>query len=127
MLRLSLLACLMAGAANASEDIPDQYPQSVLYSKPVEAIPHVFSAIGATAPPTMENAGHNNNLSFIVTGDGVIVVNSGGGDVASRLPAGAANVRIVSTAETWWPGAARNRGTADAAPLPSLPSASAAP
>ena len=49
----------------------------MLYSKPVEVIPHVFSAIGATAPPTMENAGHNNNLSFIVTGDGVIVVNSG--------------------------------------------------
>ena len=70
---------LIAGAlpVGASEDIADQYPQSVLYSKPVEVIPHVFSAIGATAPPTMENAGHNNNLSFIVTGDGVIVVNSG--------------------------------------------------
>jgi hypothetical protein len=49
--------------ALASEDIPDQYPQSVLYSKPVEVIPHVCSAIGATAPPTYENAGHNNNLS----------------------------------------------------------------
>ena len=63
--------------AAASEDIADQYPQSVLYSRPVEVIPHVFSAIGATAPPTMENAGHNNNLSFIVTQEGVIVVNSG--------------------------------------------------
>jgi len=40
-------------------------------------IPHVWSAIGATAPPTYENAGHNNNLSFIVTGDGVVVVNGG--------------------------------------------------
>jgi glyoxylase-like metal-dependent hydrolase (beta-lactamase superfamily II) len=50
----------------------------VLYSKPVEVIPNVFSAIGATAPPTYENAGHNNNLSFIVTGDGVIVINGGG-------------------------------------------------
>lgn len=77
MLRLSLAACLMSSAAMASEDIPDQFPQSVLYSKPVEVIPHVFSAIGATAPPTYENAGHNNNLSFIVTGDGVIVVNGG--------------------------------------------------
>ena len=64
--------------ALASEDIADQYPASVLYSKPVEVIPHVFSAIGATAPPTYENAGHNNNLSFIVTSDGVVVVNSGG-------------------------------------------------
>jgi len=40
-------------------------------------IPHVWSAIGATAPPTYDNSGHNNNLSFIVTGDGVIVVNGG--------------------------------------------------
>ena len=63
--------------ALASEDIPDQYPGSALYSKPVEVIPHVWSAIGATAPPTYENSGHNNNLSFIVTGDGVIVVNGG--------------------------------------------------
>lgn len=77
MLRLTLAACLMTTAAMASEDIPDQYPQSVLYSKPVEVIPHVWTSIGATAPPTYENAGHNNNLSFIVTGDGVIVVNSG--------------------------------------------------
>ncbi len=61
----------------ASEDIADQYPASPLYSKPVEVIPNVWSAIGATAPPTYENTGHNNNLSFIVTGDGVIVVNGG--------------------------------------------------
>ena len=74
----SLIALLaVAAPALASEDIPDQYPQSVLYSKPVEVIPHVFTAIGATAPPTYENAGHNNNLSFIITGDGVIVINSG--------------------------------------------------
>jgi glyoxylase-like metal-dependent hydrolase (beta-lactamase superfamily II) len=77
-----LAAALAAVAAAtlpalASEDIADKYPQSVLYDKPVEVIPHVWSAIGATAPPTYENAGHNNNLSFIVTGDGVVVVNSG--------------------------------------------------
>ena len=62
---------------NASQDIADQYPTSLLYSKPVEVIPHVWSAIGATAPPTYDNAGHNNNLTFIVTGEGVIVVNGG--------------------------------------------------
>lgn len=72
-----LLPLLLAQPVLASEDIPDQYPQSVLYSKPYEVIPGVWSAIGATAPPTYENAGHNNNLSFIVTGDGVVVVNSG--------------------------------------------------
>lgn len=74
------LAVLLASAAFpcvASEQIPDQYPQSVLYAKPVEVIPYVWSAIGATAPPTYENSGHNNNLSFIVTGEGVVVVNGG--------------------------------------------------
>lgn len=75
---------LLVGRAFASEDIPDQYPQSVLYSKPVEVIPHVFSAIGATAPPTYDNAGHNNNLSFIVTGDGVVVINSGASSALAR-------------------------------------------
>ena len=62
---------------NASQSIADQYPNSLLYSKPVEVIPNVWSAIGATAPPTYENSGHNNNLSFIVTGEGVVVVNGG--------------------------------------------------
>lgn len=76
-MRGAFLIGLLAVPAFASENIPDKYPQSVLYNKPVEVIPHVWSAIGATAPPTFENAGHNNNLSFIVTPDGVIVVNSG--------------------------------------------------
>ena len=76
-MRVAIAACLIASSAVASEDIPDQYPGSPLYEKPVEVIPHVWSAIGATAPPTYENTGHNNNLSFIVTGDGVIVVNGG--------------------------------------------------
>lgn len=74
---LSLTAVLWTGTALASEDIADKYPQSVLYNKPVEVIPGVWSSIGATAPPTYENAGHNNNLSFIITGDGVVVINSG--------------------------------------------------
>ena len=61
----------------ASEDIKDKYPHSELYNKPVEVIPNVFSAIGATAPPTYENSGHNNNLSFVITAAGVVVINSG--------------------------------------------------
>lgn len=84
MIRFNALFILLATAANASEDIPDQYPQSVLYSKPVQVIANVWSAIGATAPPTYENAGHNNNLSFIVTGDGVIVVNAGANYALSK-------------------------------------------
>lgn len=75
---------LVATMASASEEIADQYPQSPLYSKPVEVIPGVFSAIGATAPPTYENSGHNNNLSFIVTGEGVVVVNGGGAYVLAK-------------------------------------------
>ncbi|MAO55803.1 MAG: MBL fold metallo-hydrolase [Rhodospirillaceae bacterium] len=78
ILMISALAVVLPFGLSASEDIPDQYPASALYSKPVEVIPGVWSAIGATAPPTYENWGHNNNLSFIVTGDGVIVVNGGG-------------------------------------------------
>lgn len=77
MRHLLTLCALIALPAYASEDIADQYPASELYAKPVEVIPHVWSAIGATAPPTYENAGHNNNLSFIVTGDGVVVINGG--------------------------------------------------
>mgnify|MGYP001814380300 FL=1 len=68
----------------ANENIADQYPGSALYSAPVEFIPGVYSAIGATAPPTYENSGHNNNLSFIVTGEGVVVVNGGGAYVLAE-------------------------------------------
>ncbi|MEW2914760.1 MBL fold metallo-hydrolase [Leisingera sp. JC11] len=84
MIRKILIAGTLAFPAWASEDIADQYPQSVLYSKPVEYIPGVFTAIGATAPPTYENSGHNNNLSFIVTGDGVVVVNGGAAYVLAK-------------------------------------------
>lgn len=84
MIRYILIATALAAPASASEDIADQYPQSVLYSKPVEVIPGVFSAIGATAPPTYENSGHNNNLSFIVTGEGVVVVNGGAAYVLAQ-------------------------------------------
>lgn len=55
----------------------DKAPASFLYDLPQEVIPGVWSAIGATAPGTYENSGHNNNLSFIVTGEGVVVVNAG--------------------------------------------------
>ncbi|WP_212523456.1 MBL fold metallo-hydrolase [Actibacterium sp. MT2.3-13A] len=77
MIRKAILVACIAMPAFADETIADKYPQSVLYDKPFEVIPNVWSAIGATAPPTYENAGHNNNLSFIVTGDGVIVINGG--------------------------------------------------
>ena len=74
---LAILFWSLNSVVLASEDIKDKYPQSELYNKPVEVIPNVFSAIGATAPPTYENSGHNNNLSFVITNDGVVVINSG--------------------------------------------------
>ncbi len=54
----------------------DKAPDTALYSKPVKVAKNVWSAIGATAPGTYENGGHNNNLSFIITSDGVLVVNA---------------------------------------------------
>lgn len=58
--------------------ISDQAPENALYSNPVEVIKGVYSAIGATQPSTYENSGHNNNLSFIVANDVVVVFNAGG-------------------------------------------------
>lgn len=81
---IALTALLHAQGAIADETIADQYPGSALYSKPVEVIPHVWSAIGATAPPTYENTGHNNNLSFIVTDEGVVVINAGAAAVLAE-------------------------------------------
>lgn len=74
---LSTAALVAAALPAFASDAPDKYPESVLYDKPVQVAPGVYSAIGATQPPTYENAGHNNNLSFIVTSDGVVVVNGG--------------------------------------------------
>jgi glyoxylase-like metal-dependent hydrolase (beta-lactamase superfamily II) len=56
-----LVTFFLAGVTSADQSIPDKYPESVLYD----------------APPTYENSGHNNNLSFIVTSEGVVVVNAG--------------------------------------------------
>ena len=72
-------------AAFADQSIPDQYPASLLYSKPIELVPNVWTAIGATSPITYENAGHNNNYTFIVGDDGVVVVNSGSYLLASAI------------------------------------------
>ena len=57
--------------------LPDRALDSFLYSRPQEVITGVWSAIGATAPPSYDNSGHNNNLSFVITDDGVLVVNGG--------------------------------------------------
>jgi len=67
---------LVPAMALADQSIADQYPASLLYSKPIELVPDVWTAIGATAPPSYENSGHNNNYTFVITGAGVVVINS---------------------------------------------------
>ena len=65
-------------------EVPDRAPGSFLYALPQKVIDGVWSAIGATAPSTYANSGHNNNLSFVVTDDGVLVVNAGGSYLLAR-------------------------------------------
>lgn len=86
----AFIVLLFADVTHGDQSIPDKYPESVLYDAPREVIPGVWSAIGATAPPTYENSGHNNNLSFIITSEGVVVVNAG----ASYLLAKALDAEI---------------------------------
>ena len=53
----------------------DKYPESLLYSKPVKVAERVWTSIGATQYYSYENAGHNNNLSFVIGDESVLVVN----------------------------------------------------
>ena len=55
----------------------DKAPDSMLYDLPRPVIDGVWSAIGAVAPFTYENSGHNNNLTFVITSEGVLVMNAG--------------------------------------------------
>ncbi|MBE8189531.1 MAG: MBL fold metallo-hydrolase [Candidatus Thioglobus sp.] len=58
--------------------ISDYEIDNILYRKPVKVASNIYSAIGAAQPSTYENSNHNNNLSFIITTDGVLVFNAGG-------------------------------------------------
>lgn len=62
--------------AGQSVQAADEYVGSMLYRKPEKVIDGVWSAIGATAPATYENSGHNNNLSFVIGTESVLVVNA---------------------------------------------------
>ncbi len=50
---------------------------SMLFRKPEKLVDGVWSAIGATAPGSYANSGHNNNLSFVIGDKGVLVFNAG--------------------------------------------------
>ena len=65
-------------------EAPDEALDSMLFSRPRPVADGVWSAIGATEPPSYENSGHNNNLSFVVSNDGVLVVNAGDNYLLAR-------------------------------------------
>ena len=65
-------------------DAPDQALQSQLYRLPEQVSDNVWTAIGATAPGTYANGGHNNNLSFVITSGGVLVFNAGDNYLLAR-------------------------------------------
>lgn len=70
---LALLAAwLIAGAAHA------------LTLTPVKVAPDVYAFIGETGGRTNINYGMNANIGFIVTNDGVVVVDSGSGYLAAK-------------------------------------------
>ena len=49
---------------------------STLFRKPQKVVDGVWSAIGATAPGSYTNSGHNNNLSFVIGSEAVLVFNA---------------------------------------------------
>ena len=57
---------------------------SMLFRKPEKVIDGVWSAIGATSPASFTNSGHNNNLSFIIGDQGVLVFNAGDNYLLAR-------------------------------------------
>lgn len=76
-MRAVFLAGLLFSGSVCAEIIPDKYPESLLYSAPVKVADGVWSAIGQTQYYNYENAGHNNNLSFVIGNEAVLVVNGG--------------------------------------------------
>lgn len=71
---LRLLVIFTALPVHADVALPDAPLPDLALTRVSE---RVYSAIGATAAPSLANLGHNNNLSFIVTDDGVVVINGG--------------------------------------------------
>ncbi len=62
----------------------DRALDSMLYRKPEQVAVGVWSAIGATAPGSYANSGHNNNLSFVIGESHVLVFNAGDNYLLAR-------------------------------------------
>jgi len=71
------LATTAPFTVTADDNPPDRAPDSILYDMPQQVTDRVWSAIGATQPYTYENSLHNNNLSFVIGDDAVLVMNAG--------------------------------------------------
>ena len=64
--------------------LTDRALDSILFRKPEKVVDGVWSAIGATAPGSYANSGHNNNLSFVIGETGVLVMNAGDNYLLAR-------------------------------------------
>jgi glyoxylase-like metal-dependent hydrolase (beta-lactamase superfamily II) len=79
------LVALSLSGCGPSSSFPDEVNGlKLLDFKPIEVVPGVYTVVGATERGTFENKGLNNNLSFIVTNDGVMVVNGGDNNYLAR-------------------------------------------
>ena len=67
LIRGVLLLALLSFHASAAE----------LVLQPIKVAPNVYAVIGDIGPQTYANNGFNNNLGFVVSTDGVLVINSG--------------------------------------------------
>jgi glyoxylase-like metal-dependent hydrolase (beta-lactamase superfamily II) len=72
-----LLAVLVAAFAIGTQAAASEPALALPALEITRVSDSVYTAIGATAAPSRDNFGHNNNLSFIVTSAGVVVVNGG--------------------------------------------------
>jgi glyoxylase-like metal-dependent hydrolase (beta-lactamase superfamily II) len=63
---------------------PDAYPESMLYSHVKKIDDGVYTSIAELAPPSYENAGHNNNLGFVIGEKGVVVWNASSSYLLAR-------------------------------------------
>lgn len=62
----------------------DNYKNNHLYNKVQKVADRVWTLIGDANPSTLGNAGHNNNLSFIVGDKSVLVFNAGGSYILAK-------------------------------------------
>lgn len=62
----------------------DKNQDSPLYNEVKKVTDNVYTSIGAIQPGSYENYGHNNNLSFVIGDDGVLVFNAGGSYILAQ-------------------------------------------